>query len=106
MNVLCPPPRLSLAPTRVKMRSTMPIRAARAGTNEPICARRTVSATCRIVVDLPAMFGPVTIIKRSPSASSDTSFGTNEPAAARRSTIGWRHSTSESARPSSSSGRT
>jgi hypothetical protein len=35
-KVLSPAARLSDAPTRVKMRSTMPTRAARAGTNEPI----------------------------------------------------------------------
>ena len=34
-------------------------RADRAGTNEPICASSTISATWRMYVDLPAMFGPV-----------------------------------------------
>ena len=34
------------------------MRAARAGTKPPICARITVSATWRISVDLPAMLGP------------------------------------------------
>ena len=65
MKVLSPRARLSLAPTRVSTRSTTPMRARRAGTNEPICARITTSATCRMSVDLPAMFGPVTSQRRA-----------------------------------------
>src|SRR5437764_1392352 len=49
----------SSAPTRVKMRSTSPIRALRAGTKLPSCAKRVIKATWRRYVDLPAMFGPV-----------------------------------------------
>src|SRR6202012_4197525 len=60
MNVLSPRARLSLAPTRVSTRSTTPMCAFLAGTKEPICAKITVNATCRINVDLPAMLGPVT----------------------------------------------
>ena len=37
----------SCAPMRVKMRSTRPIAARSAGTNEPIWAISTISATCR-----------------------------------------------------------
>ena len=42
-----PRARLSLAPMRVKMRSTAPRRALRAGTKQPICAMITISAVCR-----------------------------------------------------------
>ena len=45
--VLAPAAMSSCAPTRVKMRSTSPIRAERAGTNEPIWAISTISPTCR-----------------------------------------------------------
>ena len=48
MKVERPPERSSLAPMRVKMRSTKPIRAAEAGTKEPIWARRTMRATWRM----------------------------------------------------------
>src|ERR1051325_7091133 len=54
-----PRARLSLAPMRVKMRSTTLMCAARAGTNDPICAMMTMSAACRRYVLLPPMFGPV-----------------------------------------------
>ena len=116
MKVLSPLARLSLAPTRVSTRSTTPTCARRAGTNEPIWARITISAICRMNVDFPAMFGPVTSHKRaarsSPSvlesgeASSETSFGTKRPAAASRSTTGWRPSSIVSSSDSSTSGRT
>ena len=45
MKVDWPADRSSDAPMRVKMRSTTPMRAARAGTKEPICAISTISAT-------------------------------------------------------------
>src|SRR6266545_4253168 len=61
MKVLWPLAISSCAPIRVKIRSTIPISAASAGTNEPICAISTISAICRRAVLLPAMFGPVTI---------------------------------------------
>ncbi len=48
MKVDCPLERSSEAPTRVKMRSTMPIPAFLAGTKEPICAISTIRAVCRI----------------------------------------------------------
>ena len=48
MNVLCPRDSSSLAPTRAKMRSAMPIVASRAGTKLPIWAMSVSSATCRM----------------------------------------------------------
>jgi hypothetical protein len=48
MKVDWPRERSSLAPTRVKMRSTRPISALEAGTKLPICASRTINATCRM----------------------------------------------------------
>ena len=48
MKVDWPALRSSLAPMRVKIRSTAPILADRAGTKEPTWAMRTMSATCRI----------------------------------------------------------
>ena len=45
MNVDWPEARSSDAPMRVKSRSTTPMRADFAGTNEPICAMSTISAT-------------------------------------------------------------
>ena len=47
MKVLWPVAMSSCAPMRVKMRSTSPIRARSAGTNEPIWAISTISATWR-----------------------------------------------------------
>ena len=55
----------------------MPISAALAGTKQPICAMMTMTATCRIYVDLPAMFGPVMIDTRFWFGSISRSFGTN-----------------------------
>ena len=43
MKVEMPRERRSLAPTRVKMRSTTPMWADSAGTKEPICAMSTMS---------------------------------------------------------------
>ena len=63
MNVERPPARSSTAPMRVKMPSTSPIRAAGPARTSPTCASSTISATCRIQVLLPAMFGPVRIDK-------------------------------------------
>ena len=77
MNVDWPRARSSFAPTRVKMRSTSPISALSAGTKLPICAINTISATWRMYVDFPAMFGPVTIATRKFSPSSAVSLGTN-----------------------------
>ena len=53
---------LSEAPTRVKMLSTMPIRALSAGTKEPICAIREIRAVCLSRADLPLILGPVTMM--------------------------------------------
>ncbi|OQA28915.1 MAG: hypothetical protein BWY59_00618 [Verrucomicrobia bacterium ADurb.Bin345] len=47
INVLSPRTRLSLAPTRVKIRSTTPMCASAAGTKLPICAISVMSATWR-----------------------------------------------------------
>jgi diguanylate cyclase (GGDEF)-like protein len=47
MKVLSPRATLSLAPTRERIRSTTPMRAAFAGTYAPICARIAISAFCR-----------------------------------------------------------
>ena len=60
MKVDCPRDRLSLAPTLVNNRSTTPIVADFAGTNDPIWARITTNPIWRRMVDLPAMLGPVT----------------------------------------------
>ena len=48
MKVDWPADRSSLAPMRVKIRSTTPMRALAAGTKEPIWAMRTISATWRM----------------------------------------------------------
>ncbi len=95
MNVDWPRTRLSLAPTRVKRRSTMPTRARDAGTKLPICARSTISPTCRRIVDFPAMLGPVRMITRALSVSI-TSFGMNLSRGIMRSTTGWRPPTMSS----------
>ncbi len=48
MKVDWPPARSSEAPMRVKIRSTTPMWADRAGTKEPIWAMRTIRATWRM----------------------------------------------------------
>ena len=68
MKVLWPVAISSCAPIRVKIRSTIPICAESAGTNEPIWAISVISATCRSQLLLPAMFGPVRMITWSLSA--------------------------------------
>ena len=68
------------------------MRAARAGTKLPICAKITDNATWRSSVLLPAMLGPVISHRRSRSKSRSTSLGTKRPCAARRSTTGCRPS--------------
>ena len=65
MKVERPRARSSAAPTRENRRSTMPMRAERAGTNAPIWASTTISAFWRRKVDLPAMLGPVTSHSRA-----------------------------------------
>ena len=91
MNVESPRDRLSAAPTRVNTRSHTPIVAAFAGTNEPICASSAICATCRMYVDLPAMFGPVISTSCSASGSRRQSFGHERcPPASIASITGWR----------------
>ena len=70
MKVERPRARSSAAPTRENSRSTMPMCAERAGTNEPICASTAISAFWRRKVDLPAMLGPVTSQMRAGVISS------------------------------------
>ena len=48
MKVDWPEDRSSDAPTRVKIRSTIPTVALSAGTKQPIWAMRTIRAVCRI----------------------------------------------------------
>ena len=48
MKVLWPLARSSDAPTRVKIRSTIPMTADLAGTKDPICAMRTIRAVWRM----------------------------------------------------------
>lgn len=94
MNVLRFRKRSSFAPTREKIASTMPIRAADAGTKEPVWARMAIKAVCRNSVDLPAMFGPVTTW-RGLSAANVTVFGIKvfPVASSPSSTVGCRPST-------------
>ena len=88
MNVDWPRARSSEAPTRVKMRSTRPMRARDAGTKLPACASRTVSATCRSNVLFPAMFGPVSTTSWERVRSRTRSLGTKGSAETLRSTTG------------------
>ena len=53
------PHRSSAVPRRVKMRSAGEMRAAAAGTKQPIWARMTAVQVARSRVDFPPMFGPV-----------------------------------------------
>ena len=48
MKVERPPARSSLEPIRVMIASILPSAADFAGTNEPVCASKTICATCRI----------------------------------------------------------
>ena len=77
IKVLCPDARSSDAPTLVKIRSQIPILALSAGTNDPICAIKTISADWRIYVDFPAIFGPVMMETRFFLSSSSVSFAIN-----------------------------
>ncbi len=58
-----------------KILSATPIFARTAGTKLPICAINTISATCRMYVDLPAMFGPVMISNLFSCKSKSVSLG-------------------------------
>ena len=70
MKVERPRARSSAAPTRENSRSTTPMCAEAAGTNDPICASTVISAFWRRKVDLPAMLGPVTSQMRASVTSS------------------------------------
>ena len=91
INVLRPLPRSSLAPTRVNTLSMIGIDALFAGTNEPMCAKMVISATCFMYTLLPAILGPV-INMMLPSSSRDVSFGTKSSPLRSFSTIGCRPS--------------
>ena len=106
MKVDWPRDRSSLAPMRVKMRSTKSTRTRLAGTNEPVCASNASSATCRIYVLLPAMFGPVMTAICWASLSSCVSFGTNGSPISACSSTGWRPSSICSMPSSRTSGQT
>ena len=67
---------LSDAPTRVKILSHIPSTASDAGTKQPVCASRTMSAVWRSRADFPAILGPVSIIICVPSLSISMSLGT------------------------------
>ena len=98
---------LSEAPTRVKILSTIPMRARSAGTKQPICANSTIRAVCRNKADLPAIFGPVIIIICWCSVSSNTSLGTYcSPIGNCVSITGWRPCLMSNTSESSTTGRT
>ena len=101
--------RLSDAPTRQKIRSTIPSFALAAGTYEPVWASKAISAFCRKYVLLPAILGPVINAKdgkASSSALNKESLGTNSPVGKCLSTTGWRPSFISKIVESSISGRT
>ena len=106
MKVDCPDARSSDAPTRVKMRSEIPISASVAGTKEPVCASRAIRAVWRMYVDFPAIFGPVITAMRFSSLSSKVSFSTKRPLSIMRSTTGCRPPTMRSGPSAVSFGRT
>src|SRR6266566_4739281 len=89
-KVLWPRARLSWAPTRVRIRSTTPIRAERAGTKLPIWARMTSSAAWRMKTLLPLILGPVRMITCSCSGSSWRSLRVEGPHRPRRAQEGRR----------------
>ena len=60
--------------------SIIPICADLAGTKLPICAISTISATCLMYVDLPAILGPVMIANLFSFESKYASFCTKDPA--------------------------
>ena len=76
MKVDSPLLMLSDAPTRVNIRSRMPKSACLAGTNDPDCAIKEISAVCRNSALLPDMLGPVTIRICRVSGSSWMSLAT------------------------------
>ena len=88
MKVDWPVARSSLAPTRVKIRSTGEMLASFAGMNEPACAISVNKATCRIYVDFPAILGPVRIITSHSAGSRNVSLGTKSSPDNSRSTTG------------------
>ena len=76
MKVDSPLLMLSVAPTRVKMRSNSPSLASLAGTNDPACPKSETRAVCRRRALLPDMLGPVTINICLLSGFRDTLFDT------------------------------
>ena len=82
------------------------MRAAAAGTNEPIWASTAISAFWRRKVLLPAMLGPVTSQMRAAVPRSQ-SLGTKgaSPPAPTASTTGWRPPSISKAVVSSTTGR-
>ena len=106
MKVDCPVYRSSWRPTRVKTRSTSPIVAERAGTKLPIWAISTMSATCLMYVDLPAMLGPVRSVTWASSLLRYESFGTKVPGGMVLSTTGCLPSLMSMTLPLSRRGRT
>ena len=106
MNVDSPEDMLSLAPTRVKILSTTPMRAACAGTKLPACAIRAIRAVWRSSADFPLMFGPVIIMicVRSQSRVSELEMY-GSPGGRRRSMTGCRPSVMSRTRESSTVGR-
>jgi hypothetical protein len=106
MKVEADRPMSSEEPMRVKIRSTTPMRASLAGTKDPICARSTRAAVCRIQVDFPAMFGPVRIVKSRSDRFMRVSYGTKGSPESDLSTTGCLPSTILIASPSSIAGAT
>ena len=107
MKVLSPTEMLSLAPTRVKILSTSPMRALSAGTNEPVWASSVMRAVWRSRALLPAMLGPVMMMICCFSVSRCTSLGTySSPGGMRVSMTGWRPWRMSSWRLSSTTGLT
>ena len=103
-----PRARLSLAPTRQKILSTIPMRALWQGTKLPVCARSAMSAFCLRKVLFPAILGPVIRAKLHLffSPARLRSLGTNSPEGRCCSTTGWRPFFTSKARLSSTVGRT
>ena len=74
-NVLSPAAKLSEAPTRVNILSTIPMVAASAGTKLPTWASKTIKPVWRRIILLPAIFGPVMIMICWSELFSWISFG-------------------------------
>ena len=88
MNVLWPLARSSDAPTLVNILSHTHTFALFAGTKLPTAAISTISASCLMYVDLPAMLGPVIMLTLLSSPSEYVSLGMNIPSSIILSTTG------------------